>query len=439
MPTSRQVLKYLLRCHYLCCIEKRINQYNMCLTASNKEDEHGNHGLVNPPTATFSDPITPHLFAKPDCLSTESYSLLILIFSAMFYSIMAAYIQLAAATGLSSTELVFLRAIFQGTLVVLAMFWYRDVDTHDGKYRQGRRLIWLPFGAPHVRNVVVARGIVGGCGFLLYYYTISVLPLGDATTLLSLNPIVTVFAASIFLNEPLVITHIMAALVSLIGCVLIAKPSFLFNRGDAAVFDEEQHSSTGYITALMGACCGATVYILIRRAGKGGVHTLQLLFSWVTFGTFFSLVVGVIVPFGFGQGLLFVWPSSTQAWVYVWGVCIFGSLGHLLMNYAARHAPAGLASIMRSSGIMWSYGLEVFIFDQVPRPLTVGGALLIVFSLATIAIEKQRESMQQKEISQQTKESLSLIEEHRSNHNKNSPVKTDAGTDASTYGSVNDF
>ena len=260
-----------------------------------------------------------------------------------------------------------MRAIFQGTLVVLAMLWFRDTTHHDSSLSsqssEGQRLLWSPFGGPRVRNVVLARGIVGGFGFLMYYYTISALPLGDATTLLSLNPIITVIAASIFLKEPFRITHIVAALFSLIGCVLIAKPSFLFHGSHATIYDEEKHSSIGYVTALIGACCGATVYILIRRAGKGGVHTLQLLFSWVAFGTFFRVLVGVAIPVGSGKGSPFLWPSTRTSWGYVLGVCIFGSLGHLLMNYAARHAPAGLASIMRSSGIVWSYGLEVIVFD----------------------------------------------------------------------------
>lgn len=388
-------------------------------------------------------PEAPKLFCQPKCLSNESYSLLILVCSAVLYSVMAAYIKLAAATGIPSTELVFLRATFQGIFVVLAMLWCRDANNND---YPDQPLIWLPFGAPHVRTVVLARGLIGGFGFLLYYYTISVLPIGDATTLLSLNPVITVLAASFFLGEPIRITHVVAAVASLIGCVLIAKPSFLFGRGtssNTAVFDKDVHSSTGYITALMGACCGAAVYILIRRAGKGGVHTLQLLFSWVTFGIFFSVLVGVIIPTLSGQEHVFVWPSSYASWGYILGVSTFGSLGHLLMNYAGRHAPAGLASVMRSSGIMWSYTLEVIVFGQVPQGLTMGGAALIVVSLVTIAIEKHQENRTESrrgkhQYTALAKDSSSFLEQDQKEYHESVvQMEPTAFTTKVGYGSVN--
>lgn len=309
-------------------------------------------------------------------------------------------------------ELVFMRGVFQGCFVLLALVYFRDPHT-------GQRLIWCPYGSnAQVRWLVLARGIIGGCGFLCFYFTISSLPLGDATTLLSLNPILTVVAAPIFLDEASRISHVVAAIASLVGCMLIAKPSFLFGNTSS----DELHSShpstynpMGYITALLGASCAATVYILIRRAGKVGVHTVQLLFSWVTFGVLFSFLLGVVRPMmiafrearrqqrqqgpvlyedhGTTSISFFVWPEDSSTWAYVLGACTFGSIGHVLLNYAARHAPAGLSSIMRASGIVWSYLLELIIFHQVPYRITLLGVCLILFSLATIAIEKYQESM----------------------------------------------
>jgi drug/metabolite transporter (DMT)-like permease len=321
------------------------------------------------------------LLGKPECLSTESYSLLILLFSSLLYSAMACFVKLAASTGLPSSELVFLRAIFQGFLVLLAMFLYRDPN-------EGYLLIQRPFGNENVRSIVIARGIVGGLAFLCYFYSMTALPLGDATALLSLNPVITVLAAAVFLNEQIRISHIFAAGASLTGSILIAKPSFLFGQGDGTSSSDVSYPTMGYLTAILGTCLGAAVFILIRRAGKGGVHTLQLLFSWCVFGILYSFVLGVIGPLVLGVESHFVVPPTWESWIYVLGVCIFGSLGHLLMNFAARHAPAGLASIIRSSGIMWSYVLEILVFHQVPQMMTVGGVSLILGSLAVIGIEK---------------------------------------------------
>lgn len=397
-------------------------------------------------------------------LSKQLYGLALLVISSFLYSIMGVFIKLASSsssssstsssaeftTTIPSTELVLFRALFQGTIVVVCMALFRDeyssasCPQHDeGKngdkptppqpqpqQPQPPRVIVRPFGRKEIRNVVILRGIVGGLGFCFYYYTLSHLPLGDATALLSLNPIVTVLAASVLLNEKLQVSHIVAAMASVVGSILIAQPNIVgvvFDGGDHppplqegddanddfVVLQSSQPAATtttsnfGYVTALLGTCCAAGVYILIRKAGQNGVHTLQLLFSWVVFGILFSSIVEIvatittttIVEEGNNTNTQqFVWPQSIPitTWYYVLGVCVFGSIGHFLMNYAGRFAPAGLTSIVRSSGIFFSYIWEILIFHEVPSTGTVLGVTLIFASLFVVALQ-QRQQQQQRE------------------------------------------
>jgi len=135
---------------------------------------------------------------------------------------MGCFIQLASRTGIPSTELVFIRAAFQGTFVVLAMFVYREennaylpVSTTDPTTtatsaattislinpsvqpnRHCRRMIQVPLGNASTRSIIIPLGVASGFAFVLYFFTISVLPLGDAIALLSLHPIATIFAAA---------------------------------------------------------------------------------------------------------------------------------------------------------------------------------------------------------------------------------------------------
>ena len=347
---------------------------------------------------------------KPRWLSNESYSMLIILASSCIYSIMGCFIQLAANTGIPSTELVFIRAAFQGTFVVLAMILCREegylpMSTSSSKMkiattttsnsennnlqpRHGRRLILSPLGDSSMRSIVIARGAVGGFGFVLYFYTISVLPLGDAVALLSLHPIVTVFAAAALLGEPVRTVHIIASFATVTGSFLIAKPAFLF--GEQKSEDHpENYDPFGYVTAAMGTCAGAGVFILIRKAGESGAHTLQLLFSWVCFGLFFSLVLGIFLPFGQGS---WDFPSSRLAWLYTFACCSFGSVGHFLLNFAARHSNPALASIVRSSGIMWAYLLQIAFFNQIPTLLTCAGVVLVSSSLIMVSVQKYFDS-----------------------------------------------
>ncbi len=308
------------------------------------------------------------MWCRPNWLSVETYGLVLVFWSAVFYALAGAFVKLGHLHGgLPSTELVFCRGIFQGSLVVLGLFLTKDA--------KGQRLIQNPFGkSQEAQRLVWMRGIIGGAGFLLDYHCMSVLPLGDAMTLMSLYPFVTIVLARIFLQEQITPMHLATTVASVTGAILIGQPTFLFGGDETA-------PTLGYVTGLLGSICLASILILIRKAGKIGVHTFQLLLSWALFGVLFSVVLG---PY---EGA-WKWPTDAKVWSYVFGVCIVGAGCHFLLNFAGRLAPAGLVSVVRASDIVWAYCLEIGIFSQQPNRYTWCGVLLIMGSLLAIGIEK---------------------------------------------------
>ena len=78
----------------------------------------------------------------------------------------------------------------------------------------------------HCKGVIL-RGIIGGFGFCGFYYTLSTLPLGEATMLLSLYPIVPIFLTLFVLREEMKPEHIAAVLLSMTVAALISCPIFL--------------------------------------------------------------------------------------------------------------------------------------------------------------------------------------------------------------------
>lgn len=344
-------------------------------------------------------------------LSDESFSLWLLLISAFLFSGMGCFLKLASEIdgGLPSTQLVFYRATFQGFFVVLAMCLTRENNNestennyvHDKQEELGkwsgdkildrrRLLICIPFGSnPKEIRVVIARGILGGCGFIMYFYSMSAVPLGDAVTLFSLYPIHTLLLARVFLNEQIRTTHVVATIASVVGATLIAGPTFLFSN--KSIQTEENHdivNPTGYVTAFIGSFFGSFVIILIRKAGTLGVSALQLLFSWATFGITFSFVFRYIFEPIEGQ-----WrsPPSTKSWLYILAMCSIGSLAHFLMNYAGRMGPAGLSSIVRSSDILFAYLWQILIFDDVVTLTTILGVICVLSSLIVIALQKWKD------------------------------------------------
>jgi drug/metabolite transporter (DMT)-like permease len=165
------------------------------------------------------------MWFRPSWLSVETYGLILVFFSAIFYALAGAFVKLGHLYGgLPSTELVFARGIFQGSLVVLGLYICRDA--------KGQRLIAHPFGkSAEAQKLVWMRGIIGGAGFLLDYHCMSVLPLGDAMTLMSLYPFITIVLARIFLQEEIKALHLFTTIASVLGAVFIGQPTFLFGGG----------------------------------------------------------------------------------------------------------------------------------------------------------------------------------------------------------------
>ena len=336
------------------------------------------------------------------CTSLEDSQLgiLLLLICAVLFSIMGTFVHLAAEEDeLPSTELVLIRAIFQGSFVVAGILLSKE----------GENQRWLDvhgvFGDnPKVQRVVVARGLVGSCGFVCFYFAMSSLPLGDAMAVLSLHPIITVVVAPHVLpNEHFRSVHFIAALMTVVGTCYIARPQFLFDDTSS----HKEASSVGYIVGLLGSCIASAVFLLIRRAGNLKANTLQLLFSWSVFGIIMSFIVGIITTSIAHWHL----PSTAKAWGYTLGICVFGSSAHFLMNYGGRIAPAGLSSILKSTDILWSYLIQIFVFKQIPSKLTIIGVLFIVISLIILAIHKVISKRQKQENSISTNKNIPIEEQ----------------------------
>ncbi|GAB5361545.1 hypothetical protein AAMO2058_000722200 [Amorphochlora amoebiformis] len=292
-------------------------------------------------------------------LDVEKTGLVLMFLSALLFSIMGVFVKMAAESGMSPLQLVFMRAAGQGVFV-LAGFYYCQLPTWYGERKE--------------RPWVIARGIMGGVGFVFYFCTIALLPLGDAITLASLYPAVTVVIARCTLGERMTWLKIAAIFFCSVGAVLVAKPTFIFGGSD------ENHplAWVGYLTALGGSIIGGVLFVVIRKLKAA--HFLQLVWSWVTFSVIISLILANTIT-------QMTNPTPRQ-WFYCSCMIGFGTIGHFMLNYAARIAPAGPSSIVRSSDVLFAYIWEVIVFGESVSGLTIGGVAMIIIGIGIVGWSK---------------------------------------------------
>ena len=257
------------------------------------------------------------------------------IFGCLMHSIrLLLYIEGNKSKGMHPFQILFMR---MGITFILASgyMWYRKTP-------------YFPLGMPEVRWLLIIRGFAGFCGVFGMYYSIRYLPIADATVITFLAPGLACWACSFLIKEPFTRVEQMGTLVSLIGVILIARPTTLFAAmsggsntpptdggidgivsgnstaspvSDASSFDNvtpmQRLSAVG--VSLIGVLGAAVAYTVIRWIGKRAHPLISVnYFAALCFAV--SIVMQAVLP-----GVGFLLPADLKDWGYLifLGTCGF--------------------------------------------------------------------------------------------------------------------
>ncbi|KAG5640858.1 hypothetical protein DXG03_006810 [Asterophora parasitica] len=235
---------------------------------------------------------------------------------------------------------------------------------------------WL--GPKGVRLLLVFRGFSGFFGLFGVYYSLQYLSLSDATVLTFLAPICTGIAGAIFLKEKYTRKQAFAALFSLFGVVLIARPVFLFGNGDPENpqlgdsekgTPEERLIAVGF--ALLGVLGATGAYTSIRAIGKRA-HPLHAMTSFSVQCVAVASVAMVL------QKTPFVVPTKVEWLALLVMIGIFGFVAQILLTMGLQREAAGRASIAVYSQVIFAGILERIFFNPTLSILSVIGTVIIL-------------------------------------------------------------
>tara|TARA_B110000090_G_scaffold39963_1_gene44206 strand:- start:313 stop:1278 length:966 start_codon:yes stop_codon:yes gene_type:complete len=240
--------------------------------------------------------------------------LFLVALSAFCFSVMSLLVKVANqnGTGLSPLSLVMFRGLVSFTFNLIYSIVCLKTPTTSMGNAPGRhccvRVMSRYLGLDLTRTqqcALLGRCISGTISIASGYVAMTLLPLGDASSLIFTSPIVTFLLARVFLKEHIDRLDVSCAFVCFIGVAFVARPSFLFvNESRASISNvtangvandaQDAQRSLGILTALLAALASATAYVCVRKLGDVPADTVVGAFmcSAFLFGGLTALVTG---------------------------------------------------------------------------------------------------------------------------------------------------
>jgi len=208
----------------------------------------------------------------------------------------------------------------------------------------------------------VVRGLMLGASTLLYFTSLTVLPLAEAAAIGFVLPVFVAILAVPMLGERIDMPRIFAIVVGLSGALVVVRPG-------TALF-------TVYaLLPLAMALCNALYQILTRKIA-GIEHPLTSLFYGSLIGTVMStflLSAGVAMPVGWLHWVLFL------------ALGVLATIGHFVLIRAFDYAPATLLAPFVYSQLVWVMVFGWFVFGDFPDGWSLAGMAIVVASGLYIA------------------------------------------------------
>jgi drug/metabolite transporter (DMT)-like permease len=216
-----------------------------------------------------------------------------------------------------------------------------------------------------VKNVRGAwlRSIFGtaamACAFAAF--ASKALPLADASTLYSLSPVFLAVLAPVVLRERLTLRVVTVLAVSIVGVVLITKPSTLLDGGFL-----EKERLIGSLLALGAALCAAMSMLLLRRQGQTETpEAIMLHFSTVAAGA--HLVIS----------LFYLRTPSLRDLGYTAIMGMFTAVSQYAMTRAYALERAAYVGAIGYTNVVFSALLGILVFHQAVGARAIAGMLAI--------------------------------------------------------------
>ncbi len=255
---------------------------------------------------------------------------------------------------LSAMEIVFFRNIIGATIILIAL-----------RHTPAK----LPGGKIHL---LLLRGLFGFAAMILFFYTITTIPLAEAITLNKTSPLFVAIIAFFLMKERLNTYSTAALLLGFTGVVFIAKPTGMLMGYE-------------HFLGLLGGFFAACAYATIKRI-RDIYDARVIVLSFVGVGTILPLLLFMAAPFVQPpQTLAFLFPDFTlpatpRLWFLISVMAMISTLSQWLLTKAYSLGRAGIVGAVSYTNIPFAVGFGVMLGDPFPDFWVWTGIAMIVIA-----------------------------------------------------------
>ncbi len=197
------------------------------------------------------------------------------------------------------------------------------------------------------------RGMVGGISMITWFYSLSLIPVGDATALSFSVVIFTAVGAALFLKETVGARRWAAIAIGLVGTLIILRP------GSDAM-------GAGALVALVSSVFWAAAVLVVKVLARTDSPMTIVFYSSI----YFTILAGVPAAF--------YWIAPTMAQLGLLAcVGLFALIAQLAMTNALKIAETTAIMPIDFTRLLWAAALGFVWFGEFPDLWTwVGGAIV---------------------------------------------------------------
>lgn len=264
---------------------------------------------------------------------------------------------------MSALEIVFFRNLM-GVVLILYALKHTPVKLYGGK-------IYLLF----------SRGFFGFIAMILFFYTITTIPLGEAITLNKTSPLFVTVLAYYLLKEELDKRTLFALIIGFIGIVLITKPF-------------EMQLSYEHLLGILGGFFAAAAYTTIKKI-KDIYDSRIIVLSFVGVGTLMPALLFVsgkffeapqAISFLFPE---FILPTSLNIWILLSLMAVISTLSQWLLTKAYSTSNLSVIGVISYTNIPFAIGFGFLLGDKFPDMLTFLGIIFIIVGGVLIGFKRK--------------------------------------------------